>query len=1085
MLFRRYAVNADEALFEEAVALCSTQLGRWRTSPDPASSPEVGVQWLHLAGRLRQLRYELRGRLDDLRIAHDALEEALGLTVSHRQRSRADLQYHLAQVLLHEYDASLTSDLTVPERLARESLAVQVPDDQGYGLHLHLHADVRRRQGLQAEDPVILRDAVRLLQDAAEATATLPSFHWRALNTLAVARMQLYLATGDRDELPSAVTDAKRALASASTQTLSTDNRVRLSSTLGDIERLQYEATGDPALLHQALLHTREAMEAASPDTAAWSTALSNHANVVSLSDRPEDLRAAEQILRQAIARSSLPGIRALASHNCGVVMSRTAELTGDGVLMAEAIGHLEDAIMVADPSDLHQISFRRNLAHALVRLWVITSDPGALDRAIDIVAHALLETSRSAVHRHMLHSLQASLLVARFREGRDTDDLAAACRAARRGLALAPSGHVTRPAYHTQYGEALLGWSVHGNQPEAAAEAYHHMRQGLEGAEDSPGWVKRALFLADALISGASDSSRKARRARKAMRAEALDLYRRAATHRFGSPAERWAASFAWAHLMAEERDVDGALEGLSAAIEVLPQLAWPGLSREDQLRPLGGKSEAVCDAAALAILLGKPQRAVELLEQGRAQLLSHALDMNADLEDIRVLDPALAEDLEGVRRQLTDNGPFISDRHLAVGDAFAHAGRRRELHLRWTDLVERARRLPGMAGFLRPPSFDELVHAGDHGPVVLFNISGVRCDALILTQGTVVVVPLPAFDRGKAEARAEALAGLLEAMDSPTDGVEELRDYLVDLLGWLWQSLIRPVLDRLESSGSRDSRSRRPMHLWLCPTDVLNRLPLHAAGLLSEDPYDGESAPPDLLVDRAICSYVPTLRSLLSARKGGSDQPARAPRMLAISVGGVETGTAGRTPLTHVSGEIDAVVARFPNATPLREQDATREAVLAALPAHDWLHFAGHGSQDVSTPDGTLYTWDPIGGDYLKVTDIAALRLRAAELAYLSACQTQRATVDHPDEPVTLAGALRLAGFRHVIATYWNLRSRSARQAAVSFYDHLLAGRSSDDLALSSDDAAAALRAAVRQLVRDRPEAPEIWAALVHVGP
>ncbi|MFF7994604.1 CHAT domain-containing protein [Kitasatospora xanthocidica] len=996
------------------------------------------------------------------------------------------MQYHLAQVLLHEYDASLTSDLTVPERLARESLAVQVPGGQDYGLHLHLHADVRRRQGLQAEDSAILRDAVRLLQDAAKATAALPSFHWQALNTLAVARMQFYLATGDREELPSAVADAKAALASASTQTLSTDNRVRLSSTLGDIERLYYEATGDPALLRQALLHTREAVEAASPDTAAWSTALSNHANVVSLSDRPEDLRAAEQILRQAIARSSLPGIRALASHNCGVVMSRTAELTGDGVLMAEAIGYLEDAIMVADPSDLHQISFRRNLAHALVRLWVITSDPGALDRAIDIVAHALVETSRTAVQRHMLHSLQASLLVARFRDGRDTDDLAAACRAARRGLALIPSGHVTRPAHHTQYGEALLGWSVHGNQPKAAAEAYHHLRLGLEGGEESPDWAKRALFLADALVSGASDSFRKARRVRKAMRAEALALYQRAATHRFGSPAERWAASFAWARLMAEEQDVEGALEGLSAAIEVLPQLAWPGLSREDQLRPLGGKSEAVCDAAALAILLGKPQRAVELLEQGRAQLLSHALNVNADLEDVRVLDPALAENLEAVRRQLTDNGPFTSDRYLAAEDTFAHAGRRRELYLRWTDLVEQARRLPGMAGFLRPPSFDELVHAGDHGPVVLFNISGVRCDALILTQGTVVVVPLPTFDREKAEARAEALAALLEAADSSIDGgVEELREYLVDLLGWLWHSLIRPVMDRLGSSGSRDGRSRRPMRLWLCPTDVLNRLPLHAAGLLPEDPYDGESAPLDLLVDRAVCSYVPTLHSLLSAREGGKNRPARAPRLLAIGVGGLEVGTAGLRTLAHVSGEIDAVVARFPGATPLKEQEATREAVLAALPAHDWLHFAGHGSQDAHTPDGTLYTWDPAGGDYLKVTDIAALRLRAAELAYLSACQTQRATVDHPDEPVTLAGALRLVGFRHVIATYWSLRSRPARQAAVAFYDHLLAGRSSDDLALSSDDAAASLRSAVRQLVRDRPEAPEIWAALVHIGP
>jgi hypothetical protein len=47
-----------------------------------------------------------------------------------------------------------------------------------------------------------------------------------------------------------------------------------------------------------------------------------------------------------------------------------------------------------------------------------------------------------------------------------------------------------------------------------------------------------------------------------------------------------------------------------------------------------------------------------------------------------------------------------------------------------------------------------------------------------------------------------------------------------------------------------------------------------------------------------------------------------------------------------------------------------------------------------------------DHATSDSIQVTDIAALRLLHAELAYLPACQTRRATVDHPDEPVTLAG-------------------------------------------------------------------------------
>ncbi|MFE1862699.1 CHAT domain-containing protein [Streptomyces anandii] len=117
-----------------------------------------------------------------------------------------------------------------------------------------------------------------------------------------------------------------------------------------------------------------------------------------------------------------------------------------------------------------------------------------------------------------------------------------------------------------------------------------------------------------------------------------------------------------------------------------------------------------------------------------------------------------------------------------------------------------------------------------------------------------------------------------------------------------------------------------------------------------------------------------------------------------------------------------------------------------------------------------------------------IADLRLDKAELAFLSACQTHLAPRAHSDEPVSLAGALQLAGFRHVVAAQWQLNSLRARHVTTSFYEKLLessGARGQAGLVPTARDAAHALYTAVRERRRERPEAVEVWAAYVHLGP
>jgi CHAT domain-containing protein len=83
-------------------------------------------------------------------------------------------------------------------------------------------------------------------------------------------------------------------------------------------------------------------------------------------------------------------------------------------------------------------------------------------------------------------------------------------------------------------------------------------------------------------------------------------------------------------------------------------------------------------------------------------------------------------------------------------------------------------------------------------------------------------------------------------------------------------------------------------------------------------------------------------------------------------------------------------------------------------------------------------------------------------------------------PDEAVHMAGALRLAGFTHVVATQWVVSDTHAADVA----DHFYAGLAGESAPLVSSRAAAALHAAVRRL-RDQHADPLLWASYVHTGP
>lgn len=497
--------------------------------------------------------------------------------------------------------------------------------------------------------------------------------------------------------------------------------------------------------------------------------------------------------------------------------------------------------------------------------------------------------------------------------------------------------------------------------------------------------------------------------------------------------------------------------MAGHAAAVDLLDTVAWRDLRRGDQERQLGRFIALACDAAAWAITAGYPEKAVELLEQGRGVLLARSLDERARGFDLVRIAPDLAGQLDRIDQAL-DGLLARDDRPTADPAAVRH--RRAELTSQRDALLLEIRERDGLHDFLRRPAFASLRNAAADGPVVIVNVSHYRCDALIITSSGVTVTELPKLT---GEDAVRETAAFVAALEDPLARIPPGPRF-TSVLAWLWDSLAAALLPDLRAAVP--GAGPRP-RVWLCPTGPLTFLPLHAAGRHGQ--------PGETLADQFILSYTPTLRLLQQARQPG--RPGRAPGPpLLVAL----PHTPGARDLPAAEREADAFAAQFTGARQLRGAAASLASTRQELQdCPRWAHFACHGRQDISDPSaGHLRLYD----GRLTVREIGQLRLAGTELAFLSACETFRGGPQLADEAITLATAFRLAGYRHVVGTLWTIADELAPDVADGVYDAL---RLADGLALAADQTAEALDGAVRNLRAAHPQAPWLWAPYVHIGP
>jgi tetratricopeptide (TPR) repeat protein len=894
------------------------------------------------------------------------------------------------------------------------------------------------------------------------------------------------------------------------------------------LERL-FELTGDDAVLAETLTLLREGAAAAGPNHPERWFPLSQLGLALrrqfERTGRIEPLREAVERLRDAVSatpESTQVTARGDSLASLGAALRDLYRLTGEEALLGEAVAAARAALAADPPASPDHAARLINLGVTLTDLFGASRDPAVAAEGADVLRQSLSATSReNPAHGEVqaqlgrLLTMQAGDSVIGWQSLRLRNDAVNASRAAL--IDTSPTNHA--------YGNRLLGFALsleellrlapRGSLLDGQITVLRRAIAAIPVAQPEHG---TALYLlAEALrrkrlthwrLPGGLPRRRpprtRAGRARAAaLHADELSLYERAAGLTTAYP---YARLLACLRLMEPETAV-APQRMLAAAHEMaglMPLLVRRELLRSDRERGLSELAPLAGEIAAAAVSAGRPDRAVELLEQVRGLLVADLVEArSSDLARLRAAAPALAAEFSAVWSRLGALDPAgapggyefagglwsvpAADAAVVREADLKLADERRRGYQAWDDLLGRIRATDGFDGFFRAPDIGQLSAQARGGPIVFPYTSSARCGALILTNDAVHPVRevrLPSLSDNLARDQHARLAEAVRAAtgggaDGETRAVAE--EQINAVLAWLWDAVAGPVLDALGFDGGfvpDDSGIAGPSgawagalpRIWWCPVGVLALLPLHVAGHHAATSAAGRPVARTVL-DRAVSSYIPTVRSLAYARAHGAERGLGPALVVAVP------DAQGAGPLPGVRAEAAVVARLLEGATVLAHP--TRDSVRAALPGYPVAHFGCHAQTEPDAPSASRLVLYGDAATPLTVADVSSAQLTAS-IAYLSACETAATSPKLADESLHITGAFALAGYQHVVGTLWPVNDVAARRTARDFYECLTA-----DGELDAAGAARALHRATWLLRRRFPAHPSMWSAHTHTGP
>jgi tetratricopeptide (TPR) repeat protein len=1078
----------------------------------PPDDPDRGMYLSNLGAALRA-RFERIGAVADLEAAVGRLQEAVDTTPTDHP-GRAVGFYNLGLALQRRVEQNAaTADFDAVIDCFTKAVEATAPGHPERPAHLSSLGVALQgrfsRTGAEAD----LDTSIDCFEKAVRATSTGHPDRAAYLSNLGAALQGRFSQSGADTDLESSIDCFEKAV-----QATPTDHPERATylSNLGAALETLAERTGRVADLEAAIRHHQKAVDTTPTDHPDRGARLTNLGTALHTrfewNGAVADLDSAVDRHREAVQTTPVDhSDRAAMLSNLGIALQARFERTGAVADLKTAVEHLQEALDTTPTDHPSHARYLSNLADARRIRYMRTGVVADLETAVQLHQQAVDATPADHPERAPRLSNLGITLQARFERLAAGADLDKAVGHLQEAVDATPADDPSRARYLSNLGTALQTQFRQTGVAEVLDTAVERLHEAVEATPaDHPDRAPRLSNL------GASLQARFERTRKVKDLNAAVDAWQKALDADSAAPSIRVEAGISAADLLTKSGAAERAADVTEAAVRLLPQVVPRRLERGDQQHAIGSFAGLAGAAAARALAAPggsaseRAERALGLLEAGRAVLLSQALDARSDLTDLNERHPELARRFAEQRERLDQPvNTKISTRRSDAGESprsgLENTARgRNRLAEQFNATLAEIRSLDGFASFALPPTVDELITEASHGPVVVFNVHTGRGDALLLTAHGITSLELPRLIPRNVVETINTFRQALHRARSGADPSEreEAQETLLAVLRWLWDAAAGPVLEALGYDGQPAAATCGAHEagwprVWWAPGGLLGLLPLHAAGYHSDAADDPHRR---TVMDRVVSSYTPTVRALRYARERASRQARETSAPAALIVAMPTTPhVPGRLPF--VDAEAAMLQDRLPDSVVLREPDPadapvdptpstpTKANVLAHLPRCAIAHFACHGASHPTDPSKSRLLLHDHKDDPLTVGSLAPVALDQARLAYLSACRTAAIdTTSLLDEAIHLTSAFQLAGYPHVIGTLWEIDDRIAVRIAKAFYE----GLRSDSAALDADQAARALHEAVRRVRdgrdlppgHDRTRSPYVWAAHLHAG-
>jgi tetratricopeptide (TPR) repeat protein len=461
--------------------------------------------------------------------------------------------------------------------------------------------------------------------------------------------------------------------------------------------------------------------------------------------------------------------LRILLVSALGLCLQLVTEKTRDYSQFDRLVEVCEEAVDICPKHHLRRVDCVTFLADTYIKGYHWKGDMNMLNKGIALFEQLLQDVPPDNGQRHQCLFLTSLGLAARVENTGSKRDLERGIEYAKEALDIMKTGHPVRYMAHICLSQLHLhDYRLHGSE-NALERSISHLSLTMT---DSAGGARDKLSRSVVLL----------RLIRAAMISPTTGL-------------------------------LQALLTAYQQTLALLPKVVLVGMDVKSRLRDLEQTEQLAVAAAEVALMLGRPDVAVECLEEGRSVFWAQGLALRSSFDDFP---EEMTIELKTITNELERYSYASIDATSGETKEIPEdvGVQMRRLGVRFDLLIDQARKLPGLDGYLSHLMFPMLCQAIGSNTVVLLLASSAACQAIIVTGSeSPLCVPFHAM----TVTRLAEMASLIKSENTwfrSRMGIEQechersfiRRDITLEpdetmegVLNDLWRHVIQPVINAL----------------------------------------------------------------------------------------------------------------------------------------------------------------------------------------------------------------------------------------------------------------------------------------------